>query len=102
MRLMLKRELFLGGARYRQNNLGTEVPDMVGDREVVLWEKGKKYDLDKQVVLPQDAVLWAPDVKPPVQAVQRRVEGGRPTPVALSQLPGAKQLDPQAGQAHNK
>lgn len=96
MRLMLKRDLFIGGSRYKQDNFGTEVPDIIDEKEVVFWEKGKEYDYGKVIVLPRDAVLWEPGVVVQEQAVQRRLRNAGVTkPVALSQLPGVKAPNPQ-------
>lgn len=38
MKVLIKRRLYLGGIIYEPNESGTELPDMIGDRKVVLYD----------------------------------------------------------------
>lgn len=100
MRVMLKRDLFLGGNRYRQDSRGTEVPDEIGGKKVVFWGRGVEDD-PKVIPLPVDAIPYEAGMKMPA------AQGGRtpllknnanPTPVALSQIP--RPYDPQFAAQH--
>lgn len=64
MKVLLKRGLFLGGVRYRQDSLdGVEIPDDVDGKPVVLFKDWRKGD-DTQIPLPRDAELFAGPVAP--------------------------------------
>ena len=96
MKVMLRRDLFLGGTRYRQDNLGTEIPDEVDNKKVVLFKEGAPAE--GEVMLPRDAVLWTQDVKPPPPpgGIRRRVTGGQSAPTTLSELSKHTGSDVQA------
>jgi hypothetical protein len=85
MKVLLKRTLFLGGSRYRQNSLGTEIPDMVDGKTVILYDE-KKPPTKDELVLPRDAVLFD-ETKPRVVLKGELLKGmEKPKPQALSQV----------------
>lgn len=89
----LKRDLFLGGCRYRQQDGGTEVPDHLVEadgtiKKIVPANKDRKYAAD-EVPMPRDAELYDA-TKTYAGRADRRLLGKKttgPEPVALSQLP---------------
>lgn len=97
MRVMLRRDLFLGGVRYRQNNRGTEVPDTIVQdgvvKKIVFWKKGVEQD-PKLIPLPADAMPYDPGMEVPVGGRNRLWNAGTTRPVALSEL--HKVIDVQA------
>lgn len=84
MKLLLRRDLFLGGSRYRRSPYGTEVPNEVDGRKVVLF---KEWGGDSSVIpLPRDAEMFDPGK--PVQILPTDLlQPTKTKPVALSQLP---------------
>lgn len=61
MHVLLQRNLFLGGQRYRRNRFGTEIPDEIDGRKIVLFDPARRDD-DTVLMLPQDAVAFtSPD-----------------------------------------
>lgn len=83
MRVLLQRNLFLGGNRYRRDRYGTEIPDFVGDRKVVLYDE-KLRDDDSVQMLPKDTVLYTkPDELQSNDLISR---ASAQRPVALSEL----------------
>jgi hypothetical protein len=91
MKVLLRRNLFLGGSRYRQNSLGTEIPDSVDNKTVVLHPSvtGKPLGKD-EIALPKEITLF--DEKKPRVILKGELLKGteKPKPTALSELP--KQL----------
>ncbi len=81
MKVVLKRNLFLGNARYRVNSYGTEIPDEVDGKAVILPNAGRKVDAEKEIMLPHGTVLFD-EGKVPAKVVDK--------PMALSQMPKAK------------
>lgn len=82
MKVLLQRNLFLGGNRYRRDPYGTELPDYVDGRKVVIFEERLIGD-ETIVMLPKDAV---PYEKPDVVRHDDPIKGGRTKPIALSKL----------------
>lgn len=93
MRVMLRRDLFLGGNRYRQNNRGTEIPEELDGKKVVFWKRGVEDD-PKVIPLPHDALPYEPGMKIPTGGRSRLTNAGNPRAIALSEL--AKPFDVQA------
>ncbi len=74
MKVALKRNLFLGGYRYRADPAGVELPDVVDGRELILYKDWKKKSdpikteaerlelEEKYLPLPKDAELWTEPV----------------------------------------
>jgi len=84
MKLILRRDLFLNGCRYRRDPYGTEVPDTVDGRKVVLHKDWKEGSND--IPLPRDAELFDP--AKPVQVMQYDLlKPTKQKPIALSQMP---------------
>jgi hypothetical protein len=86
MKVLLKRNLFLGGSRYRQDSLGVEIPDTVDGKKVVLLDAKKPHGAD-EIVLPRDVVLFD-ETKPRVilrGELLKGMEKPKP-PQALSQM----------------
>lgn len=105
-RWALKRDLFLGGNRYRQQEGGTEIPDTIGSggevRKVVPWREDRKYK-DDEVPMPRDAELFEEGKKYAGRADRRIIgESGKPEPIALSQLPKHAQAQEAAANQPNK
>lgn len=87
MKVLLRRDLFLGGSRYRRNNLGTEIPDVVDNKKVVLYSKDKVGAAD-ELVLPKDAIAFDPEKVPVLQLMGKVLKNEpKPKPMALSQMP---------------
>jgi len=87
----LKRDLFLGGMRFRQQDGGTDIPDHIhteqGIKKVVLANKERKYAED-EIPLPQDAELYDAAKTYAGRADKRLLGKQEPVkPVALSELP---------------
>lgn len=98
MKVFLARDLFLGGARYRQRADGTELPDHItapnGDKlEVVLPQEGKTFDPNKYVVLPKGTEPYVEGAGNRHQRRDRRLIGeqAKTIPMALSELPKHQQ-----------
>lgn len=84
MKVLLKRNLFLGGSRYRQNSLGTELPDEVDGKKLVL-PSDKPLGKD-EMALPLGTTLFD-ETKPRVILSTELLKGqARPKPTALSEM----------------
>jgi len=88
MKVLLKRDLFLAGRRFRQNPLGTEIPGKLDGKNVVLFSAWDRAD-EGQVPLPRDAKLFSADA-PVEESPLLRSNAHSDEPVALSQLPKQK------------
>lgn len=89
MRVLLQRDLFMGGSRYRRDRTGTELPEFVDGRKVVF--KSDTNNPETEFVLPKDA---KPFEEPDAPKAGDLVRTGRPKPKALSQLtPKSKSID---------
>jgi len=77
MRVILARQLLLGGHRYRADSAGVEIPEQVDGKNVVLYDDWLAMDSDtakeNSVPLPKDAKLYGdPDApKTPLRAQVR-------------------------------
>lgn len=98
MRVLLQRNLFLGGQRYRRDSYGTEIPDEVDGLKVVLYDKNvSAEDREKVMMLPKDVVLYTKPDRTRSNDLLKNATATRPT--ALSELtpkpgpvPGQKQV----------
>lgn len=58
MKVLLKRDLFLGRIFYSASRNGTEVPDFVDGKAVVLADYAN-FDPSKHIKLPKDAIAFS-------------------------------------------
>ena len=92
MKVLLRRDLYLAGQRFRVSSNGVEIPDTLDGKEVVLWSADEGKD-GKRLVLPRDAKLFDAAEKPSAPMAGELVkETGHPKPIALSQI--GKALNP--------
>jgi hypothetical protein len=78
MLVSLKRQLFLGGARYRANPAGVELPDFLDGKKVVLYSEWEKAtDKDELIPLPKDAELQGKPSSAPKMAVSFNKSPGK-------------------------
>lgn len=96
MKVMLHRDLFLGGNRYRQSDSGTEIPDYIDEKKVVLFKEG--VDPEKEITLPRDAKMYEAGMKAPPAATRIIREPQATKPVALSELTRSSDAQSEAHQ----
>ena len=73
MKVILRRDLFLGGIKYEADPAGTEIPDVIDGRKVVLSDPEYRPD-EKTLRLPADTVIFNEEnthKAPPLSASQR-------------------------------
>lgn len=72
MKVILRRDLFLGGIKYEADPEGTEIPDMIDGKKVVLPKEATEGE-EKTISLPHDALLFTEENthKTPVSASHR-------------------------------
>lgn len=109
MKVFLARDLFLGGARYRQRADGTEVPDFIttedgGKLKVVCPEEGKTFDPATHIVLPKGTEPYVEGGRNRHQRRDRRLIGdeAKTQPMALSELPKHNQAAEAATELKKK
>jgi hypothetical protein len=85
MKVALKRNLILGGNRYRADPDGVEVPDYVDGKKVVFKKDWNPGD-EESIPLPSDAELW---VKP-VENIKDLHVKSKASPKTLSEMSKAE------------
>lgn len=75
MRVALKRNLILGGQRYRADVSGVEIPDFIDGKKVVLKKDWRDGD-ENTIPLPQDAEIYTK----PVEGIRDMMIKGKTIP----------------------
>lgn len=83
MKVLLQRDFSVAGQFFKRDPLGTEIPDELGGRKVVLFSEWDR-DNDKEIPLPNEAVLFT--VAGPADPTLL-LRSSPSKPIALSQLP---------------
>lgn len=74
MKILLQRDLYLGGILYKSDPRGTEIPEEIGGKKVVLWtpeydkavrqyQKEMQEDGYTEVQIPEDEIVLPRDAK---------------------------------------
>lgn len=97
VKVLLRRDLFIGGVKYEADPAGTDLPDVVEGKKLV-FAADPYVEADKELKLPWDAVPWTEEASkkaPPPRQLLRNA-GEPPPQTALSELIEHRR-DPQHG-----